>query len=98
MVKPWDKLGSKAGGDYRIFRVRTDRKVSPRTGSEHEFYVIDSANWVNVVATTRDGQLVLVEQFRHGTDTVELEVPGGVIDPRDASPEAAAARELREAT
>jgi len=41
---------------------------------------------------------VLVEQFRHGSGTVELEIPGGVADARDASPVATAVRELREET
>ena len=42
--------------------------------------------------------MVLVEQYRQGTDTVELEIPGGMIDAADTSPEAAAVRELREET
>ena len=28
----------------------------------------------------------MIEQFRHGSNTVELEIPGGIIDARDASP------------
>jgi len=98
MPRPWKKLGSKQLGDFRIFTIRTDRKVSPRTQAEHDFFVIDSAHWVNVIAVTTDGQMVMVEQFRHGSGTVELEVPGGMIDPRDMSPLAAGARELREET
>jgi len=42
--------------------------------------------------------MVLVEQFRHGSNSVELEIPGGVIDPADANPVAAACRELAEET
>jgi ADP-ribose pyrophosphatase len=98
MIKPWKKLGSKPIGDFRVFTLRSDRCQSPRTGQEHDFYVIDSAHWVNVVALTTEGQIVLVEQFRHGTDTVELEIPGGLIDAGDASPVAAGVRELREET
>jgi ADP-ribose pyrophosphatase len=98
MIKPWPIIESKLTGDYRIFKVRTERKLSPRTGQEHEVYVIDCANWVNVIATTPDDQLVMIEQFRHGTNTVELEIPGGMIDARDASPVAAGTRELREET
>lgn len=98
MIKPWTILESKPAGDYRIFKVRTDRKVSPRTGKEHDFYVIDCANWVNVIATTPDDQLVMIEQYRHGSNTVELEIPGGMIDPGDASAAAAGVRELREET
>jgi ADP-ribose pyrophosphatase len=98
MIKPWKTIESKPAGDFRIFTVRMDRKVSPRTGQEHDFYVIDCANWVNVVATTPDNQLVMIEQYRHGSNSVELEIPGGMIDAADASPALAGARELREET
>ena len=98
MILPWRKISSRPVGDFRIFSLRADLKKSPRTGREHEFYVMDSADWVNVVAVTPDQQMVLVEQYRHGTDTVELEIPGGVMDAGDASPEEAGCRELREET
>ena len=98
MIWPWRKVGSRPIGDFRIFTLRADRLVSPRTGQEHEFYVIDSVNWVNVIAVTPDQQLVMVEQYRHGSGTVELEIPGGMMDPGDASPVATAVRELREET
>jgi len=42
--------------------------------------VIDAPDWVNVIALTPDGQLVLVRQFRFGVDTFSLEIPGGMID------------------
>jgi 8-oxo-dGTP pyrophosphatase MutT (NUDIX family) len=98
MIKPWQKLGSQVLGDYRVFSVRSDKAVSPRTQAAHDFYVIDCGNWVNVIALTPDERLVMIEQYRHGSNTVELEIPGGIIDERDASPEAAAVRELREET
>jgi len=98
MLKPWHKLSSTPAGDYGIFQIRKDRSVSPRTGNEHEFVVIETSNWVNVVAVTPAQQLVLVEQFRHSSSTIELEVPGGMIDAGDASPVVAAQRELREET
>jgi 8-oxo-dGTP pyrophosphatase MutT (NUDIX family) len=98
MIQPWRKISSRPLGDFRIFSLRADLKISPRTGREHEFFVMDSVNWVNVVAITPDQQIVLVEQYRQGTDTVELEIPGGIMDARDASPEATGCRELREET
>jgi 8-oxo-dGTP pyrophosphatase MutT (NUDIX family) len=98
MIEPWKKISSRPLGDFRIFTVRGDKKISPRTNKEHEFFVIESVNWVNVIAVTQDQQLVMIEQFRHGSNTVELEVPGGMIDARDASPEASGERELREET
>jgi 8-oxo-dGTP pyrophosphatase MutT (NUDIX family) len=98
MLKPWEKISSQPLGDYRVFSVRSDKAVSPRTQAAHDFYVIDCGNWVNVIALTPDKQLVMIEQYRHGSNTIELEIPGGIIDAQDASPEAAAVRELREET
>lgn len=98
MIRPWQKLSSKPVGDFRIFTVRSDEKVSPRTGRSHDFYIIDCVDWVNVIAITPDQQLVMVEQYRHGSNTVELEVPGGIMDATDASPVATGIRELREET
>ena len=98
MIKPWPTIDSKLAGDFNIFKVRTERKTSPRTGKDHDFYVIDCANWVNVIAVTPEKQLVMIEQYRHGSNAVELEIPGGLIDPKDVSPTAAGIRELREET
>ncbi len=98
MIEPWRKLSSRPMADFRVFSVRQERKVSPRNGEDHDFFVIDSANWVNVIALTADARMVLVEQYRHGSETVELEIPGGVMDAADASPESTGCRELLEET
>ena len=34
------------------------------------------------IAVTPERQLVMIEQYRHGSNTVELEIPGGMIDPQ----------------
>jgi len=98
MPQPWTKLRSTPRAAFTIFSIREDRKTSPRTGREHDFYVLDCMNWVNVIAVTPDQQLVLVEQFRHGTEAVELEIPGGVMDRHETDPVVTAVRELREET
>ena len=49
-------------------------------------------------ADSPERQIVMVEQFRHGSDTVELEIPGGMMDAKDGSPEISGQRELREET
>ncbi|MEI7733127.1 MAG: NUDIX hydrolase [Verrucomicrobiota bacterium] len=97
-IRPWRQIASQLLGSYRIFTLRRDIKISPRTGREHDFFVLDCGPWVNVVAITPDDQMVMVEQYRHGTNTVELEVPGGMIDPHDRDPVAGGLRELREET
>lgn len=98
MIKPWEKVRSTPVGDFRIFTIRSDVRTSPRTGSDHDFFVIDCVNWVHVLAVTEDDQLVMVEQYRHGSETVELEIPGGMMDAHEQSPVEAALRELREET
>jgi len=98
MIRPWTQIGSKPLGDYRIFSVRSDEKISPRTGRTHDFFVIDCVDWVNVLALTPNEELVMVEQYRHGSNTVELEIPGGIMDRTDSSPVETAVRELREET
>lgn len=97
-IRPWKTLSSRQHADFGVFRVRSDRRQSPRTGSAHSFVVLDCVDWVNVIAVTPDQQLVMIEQYRHGTETVELEIPGGVMDPHERSPVATGVRELREET
>lgn len=98
VIKPWPTLSSRALANYRIFQLRSDLKVNPRTGRQHDFFVIECADWVNVVAVTANGHIVMIEQFRHGSNTVELEIPGGIMDPHEQDPVVAGQRELREET
>jgi len=98
MIKPWTKTRTTPLGNFRVFTVRADQKISPRTSQPHDFFIIDCVNWVNVIAVTPDHQLVMIEQFRHGSNTVELEIPGGTMDVTDGSAVATAVRELREET
>ena len=97
MVKPWQCVRSHPSQSFRVFSVRTDTIRSPRTGMDHDFYVIETGDWVNVIPLTKDHQVVMVKQYRHGSKQVTLEIPGGLVDPGD-TPERAASRELLEET
>ncbi len=97
-IAPWPTRRSRRLGTFPIFSLRVDTRTSPRTGRDLDFYVLESRDWVNVVARTRRGALVMIRQFRHGSGAVELEIPGGAIDPADPDPVAAGIRELREET
>lgn len=98
MIEDWSKLDSQVLGDYRIFRLREDTSRSPRTGREHNFFVLETGDWINVIPITREGQVVLIRQFRHGIEAVTLEIPGGMVDPDDGEPVEAVERELLEET
>jgi 8-oxo-dGTP pyrophosphatase MutT (NUDIX family) len=63
-----------------------------------DFYVIEAVDWVNVIPITPEKEVVMIELHRHGINERSLEIPGGMVDPEDPSPMAAAQRELREET
>ena len=69
----------------------------PVRGTEKEFIVAHAPDWVNVVAVTPEGKIVLVRQFRFGSNALSLEVPGGVMEEGE-DPIAAGVRELSEET
>ncbi|MBM4277291.1 MAG: NUDIX hydrolase [Deltaproteobacteria bacterium] len=97
MIKPWPKIRTRSNQSYRVFSVRTDIVRSPRTHQKHDFYIIESSDWVNIIPITSDRQVVMVRQYRHGSGEVTLEIPGGLVDSED-SPKKAAVRELLEET
>ena len=96
MIKKWELLDSTIEMQGRVFTVRSERSVSPRTEKVGSFHVIDSAPWVNVIAITARSDVVLIRQYRHGNHQVSLEIPGGLVE--EADPAEAAVRELLEET
>ena len=97
-IKPWPITGRREQASNRIFDLSARLSRSPSTGEEHEFYVLQCTDWVNVIPLTRSGDVVLIRQYRHGRQEVTLEIPGGMVDPTDADPGEAARRELLEET
>lgn len=93
----WQTVSAQKGEDYGLFRVDRLERVSPRTGRSGQYKVLRIASWANVVALTTAGEVILIEQYRHGIDDLTLEIPGGVVE-LDEDPLAGAARELREET
>ncbi|MBD3222738.1 NUDIX domain-containing protein [bacterium] len=96
-LQPWRYTDRRTIADMRVFRLTETRAVSPRTGEERSFSVLETGDWVNVIPLTPGGEVILVRQWRHGTRAFTLEIPGGLVDPGE-EPAAAAAREVREET
>ena len=97
MVQPFICKDSEILLESPIFRLRRDQATHPGTGHTAPYFVLEMPDWANIVALTDDGNVVLVRQWRHGSQAVELEVPAGLVDPGE-SPLDAAKRELLEET
>ncbi len=93
----WRRERSEQIADCRVFKVRRDISADPRDGRAHDFYVVEAPDWINVIPLTKGGEVVFIEQFRHGSGEVSLEIPGGMVDPGE-TPAETAARELLEET
>ncbi len=96
-VPAWELVQSEHLQDCRILQVNRDTARSPHTGETHDFFTIESVDWVNVIPLTPEGDVVMVRQYRHGSRGVTLEIPGGMVDAGE-DPGAAVAREMLEET
>lgn len=96
-IKPWPLVGRKTISRNRIFSLVERRASSPVDGRPRDFYVLESVDWVNVLAITRDRRAVMVRQFRQASREMSLEFPGGLVD-QGEEPKTAALREIAEET
>lgn len=94
----WTVLKSEHVIRDRWLTVRADTCQLPSGRTIAPYYVLEYPTWVNVVALTKDHDVVLVRQYRHGIRQTVLELPSGTVEPTDLSPRAAAERELLEET
>ena len=97
MLRPWRRVGTTRLQRCRVFDVDAVRFAPPGDAPIETFYRIEAPDWVNVIPLTAHDEVLLVRQYRFGTEGFTLEIPGGMCDPGEA-PRAAALRELREET
>jgi 8-oxo-dGTP pyrophosphatase MutT (NUDIX family) len=97
MIKKWETLNRRTVTRTPIFELSQVTRRSQTNPLEGDFFVVNLPSWVNIFALTPQGNIVAIRQYRHGTDQITLEIPGGAIDP-DETPLQAAQRELQEET
>jgi ADP-ribose pyrophosphatase len=96
-LTPWKILSSKYLYRANGMALRIDQCEIPN-GNIFEPYVIETRTWVNIIALTKNQEIILVKQYRHGVGQVMLEIPAGVMDDGDENPLQTAKRELLEET
>jgi 8-oxo-dGTP pyrophosphatase MutT (NUDIX family) len=97
MENDWIRLKSESGPDIVLFKTRFDLMKNPRNGNEFKAVVLESPDWVDVVALTPQKKIVVVCQYRFGIGRNTVEIPAGIIEPGETHDQAVK-RELREET
>ena len=93
-MRRWRTDSTQALYRHRILSLERHHLVAG--DDRREALVMEAPEWVNVVAVTGDGRVLLVRQWRFGVAAPTLEIPGGMVEEGD--PRQAAARELEEET
>ncbi len=96
-IKAWQTLST----EYLIRRpwltARRDKVELPNGKIFDEYYVLEYPDWVNMIAVTDDGRMIIERQWRQALGEISLEIPAGVIE-KGEKPIEAAQRELAEET
>jgi ADP-ribose pyrophosphatase len=93
----WEWVRSEPGPDLIIFKARFDWLKNPRNARIMRAIVLEATDWVNIVAVTPGGKLLVVRQYRFGVGRTTVEIPAGLLEAGE-TPEQAARRELEEET
>lgn len=96
-MQPWEVLERRYLLKRWWMNLRVDHVRLPDGTELPEFHVVEYPDWSCVVCFTERGDLVMVEQYRHGVERMSLEFPAGAVDAGE-SPLEAARRELLEET
>lgn len=96
-ITPWKLLKSEIALAEKWFPVRKDTVELPSGRVVEDYFVWESPHIVQVVPVTKEGNFVMVRQYRHAIGKVLLQFPAGAVD-KNETPEAGAARELAEET
>lgn len=96
--RKWEVRSSEYLARKPWFTVRHECIALPDGRCIPDYYIFEYPDWINVLALTREGLVVMIDQYRHGLGETNYELPAGTLEPTDASPLCAAQRELREET
>jgi ADP-ribose pyrophosphatase len=93
----WKRLRSERLLETPYFALRSDRLRLPDGAIKDPYYVVERPDAAIIFPLTREGEVVLVRQYRPPLERMELGLPAGLVEEGE-KPEAAARRELIEET
>ena len=97
MAESWERLRSEKLYETPYFALRSDRLRLPGGAIKDPYYVVERPDAAIIFPLTREGEVVLVRQYRPPLERMELGLPAGLVEEGE-EPEAAARRELLEET
>lgn len=77
--------------------VRQELVELPNGTQIPTWFIMDFPDWINVIAITKEGEMVMIDQYRHAIGETHYELVAGVVDEGE-EPLHAAQRELMEET
>lgn len=89
----WNDLKSEVVLKCPIMEIRA-KDCESATGVRGHYYVLDARNWV-VILPVKDGKFIMVRQWRHGSNCMTTEFPGGTGNAGE-DPMYSASREMEE--
>lgn len=93
----WKTLSSKYLSKHIYFTAREDRCEMPGGNIVDPYFVVELPTSVCAMAITENNEVIVLKQYRHPLTETLLEIPGGFVDPGEAS-DKAIERELLEET
>ena len=96
-MKEWELIESEYSFQCPWLKVRKDKVRVSKGIVINDYYVVEASDWVNVIAITEDGRILMEKQYRQGIRKICYELPAGMVE-QDEEPLEAAKRELAEET
>jgi ADP-ribose pyrophosphatase len=92
----WQQISRTTLLDSKFLKVYQDRVLLPNN-SERDYFLTKKSDIVVIVATTPDGQIILLDEYKYAAGKYMTVLPAGHIENNEDAVEAAK-RELREET
>lgn len=98
-IEKWKTIDSSILFESGLCSLYSEKCELPDGRIMPQYYVFDCPDWVQILPITKEGNIILVEQFRQGNQQIGLEIPGGTLDTKNKeAPLLAAKREMEEET